>query len=384
MAATAVAAPVLHWAQARSGRADEEMRARFDAWDRWLSGQTQVHFAELERLAKFTRVPMAYLLLPQPPDERLPIPDFRGGRGPATAPSDGLLDTIYLNQNRQAWYEDYLVDMGATSPLPFVGSQRTSSPESAASVMTHALDFTVPDRPTLKTVAAVRGHLARKFEQLGGLVVLNSMVGNNTHRMLDLEEFRGFTLHSTSAPLVFVNSHDTIRGQVFSLLHEFAHVWRGESAVSGGGDPLAPTDAETERWCNSVAAEILVPHADLANRFDKQTNLTDELDRLASFYHCSTLVVLLRLRDVGLLPGVDVAAAYASELGRLLAIMVEAPQGGGGQFYNNQHSRIGATLSRAIVRETLSGKLPMTHALGLLSFRSIDVFDNYAEQLGER
>lgn len=65
------------------------------------------------------------------------------------------------------------------------------------------------------------------------------MVANNTYRKLDINEFRGFTLHSLVAPLVFINGADTKRGRPFFFLHEFAHVWRGESGVSAGGDPLA-------------------------------------------------------------------------------------------------------------------------------------------------
>ncbi|MCI2013474.1 MAG: ImmA/IrrE family metallo-endopeptidase, partial [Ancrocorticia sp.] len=152
-----------------------------------------------------------------------------------------------------------------------------------------------------------RAFLVAAFEELGGLVVLNSMVANNTHRMLDRDEFRGFTLQSRFAPLVFVNANDTKNGQIFSLLHEFAHVWRGESGVSQGGDPLRDRATEHERWCDAVAAEVAVPAIDLETVFDPVADLTAELDRLSSRYWCSTLVTLLRLKETGLVPSAGFA-----------------------------------------------------------------------------
>lgn len=59
----------------------------------------------------------------------------------------------------------------------------------------------------------------RAFEDLGGLTVATSMVENNTHRLLDPEEFRGFTLVDGLAPLVFVNTRQTLNGQLFTLAH---------------------------------------------------------------------------------------------------------------------------------------------------------------------
>lgn len=223
-----------------------------------------------------------------------------------------------------------------------------------------------------------RAFLVAAFEELGGLVVLNSMVANNTHRMLDRDEFRGFTLQFRFAPLVFVNANDTKNGQIFSLLHEFAHVWRGESGVSQGGDPLRDRATEHERWCDAVAAEVAVPAIDLETVFDPVADLTAELDRLSSRYWCSTLVILLRLKETGLVPSAGFAAMYENELGRLLTILSEEKKSNGGDFYNNQTFRVGKTLGRAIIRDTLMGLTPMTEALRLLVFGRIAMFDKYA------
>lgn len=312
----------------------------------------------------------------------MPIPDFRVGRSAPIEASEDLFETIYLNQRRQAWYEDYLADFGEPERLTFVGSTADFSVEKAASTISNALEYGVEKRAQFRSIDDARLYLIETFEDLGGLVVLNSMVANNTHRMLDIEEFRGFTLQSEFAPLVFVNANDTKNGQVFSLLHEFAHVWRRETGVSQGGAPLQDRDIELEKWCDGVAAEIAVPSTDLKREFSSEHELVDELERLAKRYFCSTLVVLLRLRDVGLVDKKVFSELYKPEQARILEILENKPaKGAGGDFYNNQPYRIGRTLSRAIVSDTKSGNTSMTEALRLLSFSRIQMFDKYADHI---
>ncbi len=383
MTAVSVRTPVLEWAQHRSGRDDEDMRTKFANWDRWLAEDARPSFSDVEDIAAFTRVPVGYLFLQEPPVEELPIPDFRVGRGVSVSHSDDLLETIYLNQRRQAWYEDYLLESDEADGLGFVGSAQNLPVTEAAGLITEALGYGLRERESIRTIDGARSYLISAFEELGGLVVLNSMVGNNTHRMLDIEEFRGFTLHSLIAPLVFVNARDTKRGQVFSLLHEFAHVWRGESGVSYGGEPLRGRATEVERWCDAVAAEIAVPHGDLRVNFDRGAELIEELDRLADRYRCSTLVILLRLRQTGLLREEGFSSTYDAEVERLMTFLGGRANAGGGDFYNNQPFRIGRTLSRALIRAARSDRIPMTEAARLMGFRSVPMIDQYASRLGE-
>jgi hypothetical protein len=139
------------------------MRNRFGNWDQWLTREKTPHFSDIARIAHFTRVPLGYLFLPEPPQEDLPIPDLRSGRGSAPAASDELLDTIYLNQRRQAWYEDHLAEVGdlaevgaAVPPLPFVGSARNAGVEEAASRILHALDYGIHSRRAMGSAERAR------------------------------------------------------------------------------------------------------------------------------------------------------------------------------------------------------------------------------------
>lgn len=382
MAQMQVNPALLEWAQHRSGRSDIDMQDKLHKWDRWLSQELPLTLRDIERIAHFTRVPVGYFFLPEPPEEQIPIPDFRAGRNHAARNSQDLVETIYLNQRRQSWYEDYLTAMDEAVHLEYVGKALNMAVAQAAEEITRALGYTADLRSRLSTSADARKYLAEAFESIGGLVVFNSMVGNNSKRMLSTEEFRGFTLHSRVAPLVFINANDTKNGQVFSLLHEFAHVWRGDEGVSAGGMPWEETSSTTEAWCDSVAAEIAVPTIHLQDAFDHRRDLRDEVRRLSQLYHCSTLVVLIRLREVELINRLTFDRVFGPERARLLsAVQNKQKPSGGGDFYNNQPFRIGRTLSRAIIRDTQLGNTPMTEALRLLSFSKAKMFDKYSKNV---
>jgi len=112
--------------------------------------------------------------------------------------------------------------------------------------------------------------LRNKIEALGVLVMRNSVVGNNVHRRLDRNELRGFAISDDRAPVIFINTTDTPQAQIFTLLHEFAHLLLGESGVSD----LSPHNPrKIERACNRLAAEFLVPSADFSELWRKDLKI---------------------------------------------------------------------------------------------------------------
>jgi Zn-dependent peptidase ImmA (M78 family) len=251
-----------------------------------------------------------------------------------------------------------------------------------AATAANELGFTVAER-TRMTREVARTHLRRAFERRGGLTVITSMVGNNVTRMLDRDEFRGFTLADDIAPLIFVNaSDDSLSGQIFTFLHEYGHVMLRATGISDE-DPGHEEDG-VEAWCNTLAAEVLVPAEDLREHFQAARDLTDELDRLSRRYLCSTLVILLKLRAESLIPSAGFDELYQREERRAVEAFLahRERQSTGGDFYLNQPFRIGERFGRAVIAEVNEGATTYTDAFRLLGLRNVEQLNRFAEKLG--
>ena len=369
---------LLRWARERGGYDTDALSGRFPKLGEWERGEVQPTFKQIEAFAKATRTPVGFLFLEEPPVERVPIPDFRTiadvhvGR-----PSPNLLETIYLCQQRQDWYRDYALSM-REPPLDFVGSARLQDDiVQTAVTMRHVLGFDVAERRRLATWTDALRHCIGQADALGVLVMASGVVGSNNRRRLDPREFRGFALVDPLAPLIFINGADTKAAQMFTLAHELAHLWLGQSAVSDTEARTAP-DQEVERWCNRVAAELLVPLVALRNELDDRAGLQDELQCLARQFKVSTLVILRRIHDAGYLTRDELWAAYDAELARLRTV----PMGGGGDFYLTLGARVSKRFARAMVVSTLEGRTSFTETFRMLGLKKMSTFNELGRSLG--
>jgi Zn-dependent peptidase ImmA (M78 family) len=335
-----------------------------------------ITLARLKKLARKTHTPLGYLFLQEPPDDSLPIADFRTkAKGKAERPSPDLLDTLYLCQRRQAWYREYLISERA-QPLNFVASTTISAkPYDVARNIQQAIGLSIATRANLPTWTEALRDFVRHIEDAGILVMRSSIVGNNTYRKLDVTEFRGFILSDEYAPLIFVNAADAKAAQMFTLAHELTHIWLGQSGVS---DVQIGSDNKMERFCNSVAAELLVPMAEFEQVWRATPDVATALQELARHFKVSGLVLLIRALEAGSVSYDQFHELYSDELTR----QGQAPAGTGGDFYNTQGSRLGRQFSEAVIVSAFTGRLSYTEAFRLLGVKSEKVLDNMAQRLG--
>lgn len=369
---------LIRWARQRAKADIEDLESRFPKIAEWESGETAPTLKQLEDFANATHAPVGFLLLPEPPEEELPLPDFRTiADSPVAHPSPDLLDTIFQCEQRQEWYRNYLLRNNEPI-LDFVGLLRLQDDVvTAAARITETLDFDVPSRGSSWSNALRK--LIEQAEAIGVLVMINGVVGNNTHRKLDPKEFRGFAISDPVAPLVFVNGADTKAAQIFTLMHELVHLWLGQSAVTDvevgslKGNPL-------EKWCNQVAAEVLVPISALQQSYTAQMDLTGGLKRLAAEFKVSTLVVLRRIRDAGFLDETSYWNAFHAELERVLEIVGDA--GSGGNFYNTQPLRVSRRFASAVIVSASEGQTTFRDAFRMLGIKKTSTFEELRSQLG--
>ena len=369
---------LLRWARERAGLSAEALARRIPQLQAWEQGEAQPTLKQVEKFAKTTYTPVGFLFLAEPPIERVPIPDFRTvGTGRVDRPSADLLDTLYICQQRQEWYRDFARAEGEDR-LPFVGSSNVTSDigETAARMRT-ALGFDLEERRRIPTWTDALRRFVEQADLKGVLVMVSGVVGSNNRRKLDPTEFRGFALSDDLAPLVFINGADTKAAQMFTLAHELAHIWLGQSALSDV-DPASVPTHRVELWCNRVAAEFLVPLSVLRTEYRQRAGLKEECGRLARFFKVSTLVILRRLHDAGALSRDDMWQIYHEEVARLLAI----PRASGGDFYLTQAARVSRRFARALVVSTLEGQTLHRDAFRLLGFSKIETFRELGHSLG--
>lgn len=370
---------MLRWARERAGIDTEALAHRFPRLANWELGEVRPTLKQLESFAKATHTPIGYLFLSEPPVEQVPIPDFRTMENRRIGrPSPDLLETIYLCQQRQEWYRDYARSL-RDERLPFIGSATAdSSVEQTAAEIRRALNFEIEERRQCPTWTEALRRFIEQADQLGVLVMVNGVVGSNNFRKLNPDEFRGFAISDDLAPLVFINGADTKSAQMFTLAHELAHLWLGQSALSDMEPASTPTH-RIENWCNRVAAELLVPLAILRQHLRPDEDLQTTLGRLARHFKVSTLVVLRRLYDAGGLTREAFWQAYREELDRLREIQ---KAGSGGDFYLTLGVRVGKRFARALVSNTLEGQTLHRDAFRLLGFSKFSTFRELAHSLG--
>lgn len=367
---------LLLWALDRSAKSPTMLEKKLPKLGEWLKGELFPTLKQLETFAKATYTPVGFFFLQEPPEERVPIPDFR--TMPTEYfdhPSPDLLDTIYLCQQRQEWYRDFTRSMGE-EPLPFVGSADLGDDVvQTAAGMRKALRFDLEERRQARRWIEALRRFIEQADALGVLVMVSGVVGSNNQRKLDPREFRGFALADDLAPLVFINGSDSKSAQMFSLAHELVHIWLGRSAVSDSQAARVP-EHEVERWCNRVTAELLVPLALMRDEYRAGDNLRTELERLARRFKVSTLVVLRRIHDAGGLSREQLWLEYEGELERLRAL----PKGSGGDFYLTQPARVSKRFARALFVSTFEGRTSFTEAFRMLGLKKMATF----RELGHR
>jgi len=370
---------LLSWARVRAGADAFDLQVRFPKLAEWESGELQPTLKQLEGFAKAVHAPIGYLFLPAPPEEPMPIPDFRtlGGRKVAR-PSPNLLDMIYACQERQSWYREYAL-LTQQPSLRFVGSSTTAMPaEDAAVSMAKLLAFNLDARRDCRTWTEALRQFIVQAERIGVMVMVTGVVLSNNRRHLDPEEFRGFALSDDRAPLVFINGADTKAAQMFTLAHELAHLWLGASALSDAS-PASTGGHRVEQWCNQVAAELLAPLAVVRDELQRDEALDQTLARLARRFKVSTLVILRRLLDAGVLNRADFGRAYAEEVARLRQLM--ATGAGGGDFYLTTMARVSRRFASALVESTLEGRTLYRDAFRMLGIAKTETFNELGRNL---
>jgi Zn-dependent peptidase ImmA (M78 family)/transcriptional regulator with XRE-family HTH domain len=226
----------------------------------WEKGENQPTIRQAQNLAKAYKRPFSILFLPEIPRDFQPLQDFRkNGSKPLSSSSIFIIREI---QQKQSWISD-TNEENAEDKLPFVGKYSLNdNPKVIANDIIQTLGITAghyeSQNPIKKWIT--------KAESKGIFISRTSFI--HSRLKLDSEELQGFAIADPYAPFVFINSDDWNAPQLFTLVHELAHIWIAETGISNNIelDFKKPSDFNNvELFCNEIAANALIPETIINN-----------------------------------------------------------------------------------------------------------------------
>jgi len=364
---------VLTWARERADftidMLSDKLHTKVEKLKAWENGELKPTFKQAQDVAKKLHIPFGYLFLKQPPKEKIPLPDLRtlGNKEPESI-TPNFRDLLNEVKRKQEWYRDYAMDSGE-EPFLYLGKFGIQDEVNAvAHSITKALNITVSERKKIKNRTEYLKFLTHKIENLGVLVMRNSIVGSNTHRQLNVEEFRGFAISDSYAPLIFLNSSDANSAKIFTLIHELAHLWIDKSGISSVElDEI--NNNQIEMFCNAVSAEVLVPKSDFLALWDESEYFEDNIIVTANYFKVSTFVTARRAFDSGVIDKITFLTYYKRESERFeqRRRYDKKENKGGGNYYDTTRTRLGNRFSQAVIVSALEGKILYRDAGDLLN-----------------
>jgi Zn-dependent peptidase ImmA (M78 family) len=299
--------------------------------EKWIKGEDYPTYNQLVELSKLFHIPFGYFFLEKLPERKYPIPHYRTTQDGEFQPSSELLDTILFAQKIQEWAKDILLEWGQEK-LPFCGKYKNNYDVEKV-IRELKMIFEIQDNWANQklTWTEALNDLIEKAEEKSIIVLRNGVVVNNTHRKLNVREFRGFVLYDEIAPVIFINNNDAISAKIFTLIHEVVHILIGQSA-SFDLRNLRSAQNKIEQFCDKCTAEFLVPEKEIKNVYRNQKNI----DELAKHFKVSQIVILRRLLDTSVIT----QQKFYDKLKEMYAIEIKRPSKGGGDFYHTIPNRL--------------------------------------------
>ena len=348
----------------------------------WKEGRKAPTDTQIEKMSKGTGIPLGYFFLEKPPVEDSSFVEYRTVDSKELSnPSRNLMDTLHDMELIQEWIRNEL-QATESDDLSFVGAiKKTVQNNDFATFVRRSLQIEINWYESCKNGEESFKLLRNYISDLGVVVMMSGIVGNNTHRILDTNEFRAFALVDKKAPLIFINSNDSFNGKLFSLLHEFAHICLGENSLFNDRYGSIDKVSATEKICNALAAEILVPEHIFLEKWKKQIREKDEeatIRELAKYFKCGYTVIARRAYDQKFID----FQSYQNFAREAVQQYLEKKQIGscGGDYYSTAASRVDRRFFDLLLGSVSEGRTLYTDAFRLTNTNRT-TFSNLAEKM---
>lgn len=378
---------VLKWARETAKIAQETAAAKIsvttEKLEEWEQGQSHPTIKQAQSLAKLYKRPFAVFFLPEIPRDFTTLQDFR--KKDSKPLTTGSIFIIREIQQKQAWISDVYMDSGEEK-LPFIGRfSIADSPERVAEDIIQTLNITPAnyksENPIKEWIDAA--------ETKGIFVSRTSFI--HSRLKLDSDELQGFAISDQYAPFVFVNSEDWSSPQLFTLVHELAHLWIAETGISNYIEPaLKNKDVyhPVEIFCNEVAGNVLMPKKLMTNLASDYFLNSKNVFKATRIFGVSSFAFIVRALNLNIISNSEyqklkkqIDADYADFLKKDAEKKALAKEKAGGPNYFllqlNRNSRL---FTQTVLDAFRGGVVEPTIASGLLNVQ-INKFSKLEAQL---
>ncbi len=346
---------------------------------KWLNGEDKPTFKQAQKLAKALQIPFGYLFLTEVPEEKLPVPDLRTIKDEPTYQISPIFkELLYDLDRKQRWYKEYILENGA-EPLAFIGQFSIKTPKEVI-VTDMKLRLQWNENFDKSTKENYISSISNSAERLGILIMRSSYLGASTKKSLKVDEFRGLAISDEYAPLIFVNTADAKSAQIFTLAHELAHLWIGESGISDL-QMFVNFDNKIEKFCNEIAAELLLPREEFISLWKHNKTINENCQKISRNYLVSYVMIAKRAYDLRFITYEEYSQFYTEQLEEWASIKKE-DRSGGGDYYRTAPIRASRLFSESVISAAMEGKLLFRDATKLLNITKMSTFEKYAKEIG--
>ena len=372
---------IISWALSQTS--EEKLGTKLvDNIKHWLDGTKSPTFNQIEDFSKKSHIPLGYFFLQTPPIEQISLLEYRTLDSiQLTNPSRNLIDTIHDMEAVQEWMVNYRKEWNYDT-ISIVGSLKGITDISViADTIRKDLGLNIEWYKDCGNPSEAFNKVRGLLEECGIVVMMNGIVGKNTHRALDVNEFRAFAMVNEWAPLIFINGADSAGGRLFSLFHELVHLWIGENDLYNDTKYSANGIKPIEVTCNAVAGALMVPKTVFLEKWNNNTNddIHEKIKELARMFRCSSSVIARRALDnkkidqnVYNMVIADAIEAY---------IQTKQEKSSGVDYYRVARSKLDGVFVRALCESVNSGRTSFTEAYRLTNTTS-KTFSEVASGLG--
>lgn len=271
----------------------------------WENGNDGITLSQAKKLAEKYKVSLPFLYLKEISKKHRfkNVIDFRN-QSHKKKFSDKLCLAIKITNERQTWLREFL-QAEEEKPLEWLGKfSRTRNIINIAKRCRQWLGIEQGEINDLKDNKEALDYWKTKIESKGVVVA-----SNHTHAAykIDRKEFSGLVLYDEYAPFILLNPKDSPARQIFTLLHELAHLLvKPENSLSMINFRADESEYdEIEVICNNIASNILINRETIKSfwneKSSKKSSIKDNISSLSKIFKASQSAIALVVKGNGII-----------------------------------------------------------------------------------